>query len=268
MNFHQNRISHVTRVTLNVKNLEAQVDFYTHVVGLDVAESTNEEVILNIGQSGHQLVLRQLKNGREPERTEAGLFHIALLLPNDVQVGSLLHHLLAQQVVVSGGDHIVSQAIYFADPEGNGIEVYADRDSDTWTWQGNQVVMDTLPLDGNRLLTISNEKRWAGMPQEAKIGHLHLKTSDVKASMEFYEQYGFKPVAKLPGAVFMSDQGYHHHIAVNTWQSHQVNKDAETTYGLAHFNIISPHHDEEIVTTPDGITMTINQNSENGNRSL
>ncbi|PNZ25854.1 VOC family protein [Staphylococcus rostri] len=263
MNFHQNTIAHVTSITLNVKDMATQVDFYTHMLGLEVAQMTADETILNIGQGGHQLILKQLVDGRKASVTEAGLFHIALLLPDEVAVGRLLRHLLEQQVVVSGGDHLVSQAIYFADPEGNGIEVYADRDSETWSWEGNQVVMDTLALDGDRLLQISNGTRWEGMPNDAKIGHLHLKTSDVTASMLFFKQFGFVPVAKLPGGVFMSDASYHHHIAVNTWQSRQVRHDAATTYGLASFNIMSAERGVETLTTPDGIEMTVNQGHAN-----
>ncbi|UXR74363.1 MULTISPECIES: VOC family protein [unclassified Staphylococcus] len=258
MNFHQRHLAHVSRITLNVKDLKRQVQFYTEVLGLEVSHMTDEQAILNIGESGHQLVLKALENGRDAEISEAGLFHVALLLPDETDVGRLLRHLLQYQIHVSGGDHLVSQAIYFTDLEGNGIEVYADRDADTWSWQSDQVVMDTLELDGNRLLKIAGDRAWHGMPKEAKIGHLHLKTNDVKTSAAFYKQFTLKKVAQLPSAVFMSDGTYHHHIAVNAWQSRKVLQDAEKTYGLVSFNMVSDALEPRVVTTPEGLEMTIN----------
>ncbi|UXR78774.1 MULTISPECIES: VOC family protein [unclassified Staphylococcus] len=258
MNFHQNHFAHVSRIVLNVNDIKQQVKFYTEVVGLEPSVVTDEQAVLNIGRNGHQLILRALKNGRHASVSEAGLFHVAILLPDKRQVGQLLHHLLKHQVMVSGGDHIVSQAIYFNDPEGNGIEVYADRDSATWTWQGDQVVMDTLELDGNRLLEIAGDTLWQGMPNDAKIGHLHLKSHDVEGSSEFYQQFTFKRVAQMPRAVFMSDGTYHHHLAVNAWQSKNVRQNIRETYGLVAFNLVSDALDQDTVITPEGFEMTIN----------
>lgn len=258
MNFHQNHFAHVSQIVLNVKDLKQQVEFYTEIVGLEPSTVTEEQAVLNIGGNGDQLILKSLTNGRHASVSEAGLFHVALLLPDEVQVGRLLRHLLKHQVMVSGGDHIVSQAIYFNDPEGNGIEVYADRDAASWTWQGNQVVMDTLELDGNRLLEIAGNTLWQGMPYDAKIGHLHLKTHDVEASAEFYQQFTFKRVAEMPRAVFMSDGTYHHHIAVNAWQSRYVRRNVPETYGLVAFNLVSDALNQDTVITPEGLEMTIN----------
>ncbi|WP_412519082.1 VOC family protein [Staphylococcus simulans] len=255
MNFHQSTIKHVNRIEINVADIKRQTDFYHHILGLKVMTSTSTQTVLAVGEDGHEVVLKQLDNGRFASKTEAGLFHIAFLLSDVTQLGALIKHLSDEKVPIAGGDHLVSEAIYFNDLEGNGIEVYIDRPSESWQWQNELVVMDTLQLDVPRILAEAGETKWEDMPAKAKIGHLHLKTHDLSASSEFYLQLGFQ----IASALFLSDQKYHHHLAINTWQSNQPLKDAENTYGLTAFNIVDANKNIEKHKTPEGLNLTINQ---------
>lgn len=257
MNFHQSTIKHVNRIEINVADIKRQTDFYHHILGFKVVSSTPTRTVLAVGTDGHEVVLKQLNNGRFASKTEAGLFHIAFLLSDVKQLGALIKHLSDEKIPIAGGDHLVSEAIYFNDLEGNGIEVYIDRPSELWQWQNELVVMDTLQLDVTRILAETKDTKWEGMPADAKIGHLHLKTHDLSASSEFYLQLGFQVASALPQALFLSDQKYHHHIAINTWQSNQPLKDAENTYGLTAFNIVDTNKGMEKYKTPEGLNLSV-----------
>lgn len=226
---------------------------------MPIQSQTDHQAVLSVGNEGDALVLKQLENGRHASVQEAGLFHIAFLLDGVTQLGAFIKHIAAKRIPIGGGDHLVSEAVYFNDPEGNGIEVYIDRASDTWQWRDGLVKMDTLQLDVDHILERSGDTTWEGMGQGARIGHLHLKTNDLEAARTFYGDIAFKVVSTFPKAYFMSDQQYHHHIAVNMWQSNQVRQEAATTYGLAEFNIVSPNSASNRLTTPEGLTLTINQ---------
>lgn len=257
MNFHQSTIKHVNRIEMNVLDIKRQTDFYHHILGFKVMSSTPNQTVLGVGADGHEVVLKQLNNGRFASKTESGLFHIAFLLSDVTQLGALIKHLSDEKVPIAGGDHLVSEAIYLNDLEGNGIEVYIDRPSELWQWQNEFVVMDTLQLDVPRILAEAGDSKWEGMPASAKIGHLHLKTHDLNASSEFYLQLGFQVTSALTQALFLSDQKYHHHIAVNTWQSNRPLKDAENTYGLTAFNIVDANKDMKKYKTPEGLNLSV-----------
>ncbi|UEX89670.1 VOC family protein [Staphylococcus ratti] len=259
MNFHDNRAIHVNRITLNVANLEKQTHFYQAIVGLPIKSQSKQQVVFSIGTKGHELVLNDLKEGRQATPYEAGLFHIAFLLDSVNQLGALIKHLSSFNIPIGGGDHLVSQAIYFTDTEGNGIEVYVDRDARTWEWQNQMVKMDTLPLDIESIIGEAESTIWEGMHKNAQIGHLHLKASDLKEGRLFYERIGFNVASTLPQAFFMSDKQYHHHLALNTWQSHQKRKSPLETYGLSTFNVVIPNGKVDEHVTPEGLILTINK---------
>ena len=140
----------------------------------------------------------------------------------------------APQLYTGSGDHLVSQAFYLDDPEGNGVELYVDRPRAEWQWQGTNVVMDTLWLDPNRFLAEHLDDnaldlvetapdRRPALPREQVVGHVHLKVGQTAAAKEFYvDALGFEVTAEMPGALFVSAGGYHHHMAMNTWTSQGV----------------------------------------------
>ena len=175
MAFHDTTATQITNINLNVKDLDTMITYYTNILGFTVLSQTEDKAILGIGNSGHTLTMNVLKDGRQPAASEAGLFHIAYLLPTDTDLANFLYFVANKGMRIGAGDHLVSQAFYFNDPEGNGIEVYSDRPSDGWTWNDGFVKMDTLEVDGPKLLLERTEDGWDGAPDNAKIGHLHLK---------------------------------------------------------------------------------------------
>lgn len=164
---------------------------------------------------------------------------------------------------IGAGDHLVSEALYFNDPEGNGIEVYRDRPSSSWEWQNGKVKMDTLEVDSQTLLTHRTDEGRQGMPAKGMIGHLHLKTHDLDAAYQCYiEQLGFQHVSDFPRALFMSTNHYHHHIAANTWQSNQARQNNSQSYGLTHVDIYQPDASTHTFTAPEGFDITVHSNTD------
>ena len=256
MNFHKDN-AHVTNITLNIQDLNKQKDFYINVLGMKLIEESDSGFVTGFDGSTHTFTFEVLENGRVAAQSEAGLFHIAILLPTRADLGRFIKHTFQKQIPLSGGDHLVSEATYLVDPEGNGIEVYVDRDRDTWTWSNGQVAMDTLALDFAGIVESSGNTEWAGMPEGTIIGHLHLKGGE-SINPEFYGKYGFEIATKVMSAYFMGSNKYHHHIAVNQWQSNKARIDPANTYGLKSFNISVPDAKSETVETPEGIEMVVN----------
>lgn len=261
MNFHNSNTMHVNRITINVKDFNNQKTFYHTILGMPIKYETASKLVLAIGDSGDELVLNLLENGRTAKSHEVGLFHLALLLDRVEQLGAFMRHIDSHNIRFGGGDHLVSQAIYFNDYEGNGIEVYVDRAFSEWEWNQENVKMDTLPLDVAGILQHAHDTIWEGMKTGARIGHLHLKAADLENGKKFYESMGFKLVSTFPKAVFMSDHRYHHHIALNTWQSYSKRIRANETYGLTSFNIVKYDATTQSLSTPEGLIMTINMAS-------
>jgi len=242
MAFHDTTATQITNINLNVKDLDTMMTYYTNILGFKVISQTEDKAVLGIGNSGHTLTMNVLKDGRQPAASEVGLFHIAYLLPTDTDLANFLYFVANKGMRIGAGDHLVSQAFYFNDPEGNGIEVYSDRPSEGWTWNDGFVKMDTLEVDGPKLLLERTEDGWDGMPDNAKIGHLHLKTHHIEEAKDFYiNQIGFQHISKLPQALFMSTNQYHHHLATNTWQSSKKREDNDNSYGLTGFDIYKPN---------------------------
>lgn len=256
--FHSQDAMHVTNITLNVKDLSRMTHFYSEILGFSIKLKSKEDTIFNVGEHGHTLTLHQLEQGRQPEFREDGLFHIAYLLPTRQDLANFLYHMSRLNQPVGGGDHLVSEALYFNDPEGNGIEVYQDRPSSNWDWDNGFIQMDTLEVDANDLISHRTESGWQGFPANGKIGHLHLKTHDLNEARQFYiNQLGFEHISKFPQSLFISTQHYHHHIALNTWQSNKVNPNITTTYGLTHIDIYQPNAKITNLTSPEGFSITV-----------
>jgi catechol 2,3-dioxygenase len=164
--------------------------------------------------------LRELRGARPvPPRGRLGLYHFAILVPDRPTLGRFLAHLGSIGLRPGMSDHLVSEALYLWDPDGLGIEVYADRPRDTWQYQNGQLVMALDPLDVDAVVRSGRGEAWTGMPAGTTIGHVHLYVGDLEAASAFYhEALGLDRTAwNLPGALFMSAGRYHHHLAVNTW---------------------------------------------------
>ncbi len=154
-----------------------------------------------------------------PRRGRLGLYHFAILLPDRPALSRFLAHLTSARERAGMADHLVSEAIYLSDPDGLGIEVYADRPRGEWRMQGRSLAMATLPLDVQDLAREGAGGAWAGAPKETRIGHVHLHVSDLEQAASFYHAgLGLdKIMLEFPGALFMSAGSYHHHLGTNTW---------------------------------------------------
>ena len=222
----------IGRVALIVNDLDNVGDFYQSALGLAQLSRDGEEAVL--GVEGTPLVhLRRDRTARHHPR-EAGLFHTAFLLPDRQALGRWLGHAAQTRLPLDGAsDHLVSEAIYLHDPEGNGIEIYADRPRDRWTTNGSEVQMDTIALDLQGLLDAADAP-WTGMPAGSTIGHVHLQVGNVAEAEQFYmSQLGFDRSAHIFGASFFGSGGYHHHLAGNIWNSRGAGLRSKDATGLA-----------------------------------
>ncbi len=226
----------VAKVGLKARNAEALASYYRDVVGLE--EISRDGGVRTLGAAGRPLleIVHDPAAGPDDPRS-AGLFHTAFLLPRRADLGRWIRHAIDKQTSVDGAsDHLVSEALYLTDPEGNGIEIYADRPKDTWPMDGDQVRLATLPLDTNAIVAEvpAGDAGWRGAPAGSIIGHVHLRVGEPKAAETWWhDNFGFDTVARYGNqAVFLSSGGYHHHIGVNSWQSHGARRRDNHRSGL------------------------------------
>lgn len=209
------------RVRLQVADIERSLLFYAKVLGMCVVRGTADSVGLGpLGKDREIIHLRQLKSARPvPRRGLLGLYHFAILLPDRASLGRFVAHLAEIGVHAGMSDHFVSEAVYLTDPDGLGIEVYADRPRDAWRYDERQLHMTTDHLDVEDLVKSARGERWTGMPPGTVLGHVHLYVDDIdKAAAFYHDALGFdKVVWSYPGALFLSAGGYHHHLGTNTW---------------------------------------------------
>lgn len=222
----------VKRVTLVARDLDRLERFYREVIGLAQISRDVDTVRLGVGNRV-LLVLRHDPAARPWRPQEAGLFHTAFLLPSRGDLGAWLLHAEKLCVPLSGAaDHLVSEAVYLADPEDNGIEIYVDRPSFTWPrTEDGSVVMRNERLDRPGLLRAAVP--WTGMPEGGCVGHVHLQVGALETTERFYAGLlGFDVMCRYPGAVFLGAGGYHHQLAGNVWNSRGASMRPEGTTGL------------------------------------
>lgn len=209
------------RVRLQVADLDRSLAFYEKELGLRVIARTPDSATL--GPHGEDRVIVELRpyaSARPvPQRGLLGLYHFAILLPDRASLGRFVAHLARIGAHAGMSDHAVSEAVYLTDPDGLGIEVYADRPRDSWRYDERQIFMTTKHLDADDLVRAAKGEEWTGMPAGTVLGHVHLYVDDIATAEAFYHNaLGFdKIVWSYPGALFMSAGGYHHHIGTNTW---------------------------------------------------
>jgi catechol 2,3-dioxygenase len=227
-------------VRLRVADAGRSLGFYRDLVGLEVIDETPRRIAL--GADGEILLDLDVDPAARPRpRGSTGLFHAAILLPERADLAATVDRLHAAGARFGASDHLVSEALYLWDPDGNGLEIYRDRPRDEWRWQGGQVAMDTLPLNLTDLLG----KRLPGagriMPPGTRIGHVHLMVGDLAAARRFYvDTLGFDLVSTYPGALFVSAGGYHHHLGLNIWESADGGPPPDGSVGLLGFEVRLP----------------------------
>ena len=226
-------------VRLKVRDLEAVSKFYQTVLGLSPIGAEDRRMTLGTGARPLlELVGDPALAPRDPR--QAGLFHIAFLMPTRADLARWLAHASAVPVPLQGAsDHIVSEAIYLADSDGNGIEVYADRPVSRWHGPNGEIRMTTDPLDVQDLLKSAEGTEWSGFPEGGIIGHVHLQVGDTGAANRFYRDVlGFDIATRYPGASFYGSGGYHHQLAGNVWNSRRAGPRPEGMAGLDQIEIL------------------------------
>lgn len=228
---------HIGAVTLRVHDLSTLTAFYREGIGLAVIEAGAG--FTTLGVDGEVLV--RLEQGATRPTSPAGLFHIAILLPSRTDLADWLGRAAATRIALEGAsDHLVSEALYLSDPEGNGIEIYRDRPRADWPRRDGAIKMATDRLDLEALLAEARSGNYSGMPSGTRIGHIHLRVGDTGQAESFYVGLlGFDLMVRYPGASFMASGGYHHHIAGNVWNSRGAGLRQAGEAGLASFELVA-----------------------------
>ncbi|TKC14858.1 VOC family protein [Robertmurraya kyonggiensis] len=247
MTFHNEPNVYVNQVQLKVTELERSLTFYKEIIGLKVLSQTEESAILTADGKTPLVTIIEPDNvtPKEPRRT--GLYHFALLLPSRADLAACLKHLVESGYPLQGAsDHLVSEAIYLGDPDGNGIEIYADRPAEKWEWMNDSIEMGTVALDVEDLFSQWNGEKWQGLPAGTIMGHIHLHVANLHEAEQFYcEGLGFEIVTRYGGqALFISTGRYHHHIGLNTWNGLGAPAPSEKSAGLEHYTLVFPSDDE------------------------
>lgn len=236
--------TYVGHAHLQVSNLDEARAFYVDLMGFKPLETpTKDGRQLYLSADGNYpplLMITGRPGARTPSRNTTGLFHLAIRLPTRKALAHLFQHLVEGNYPFQGfSDHKVSEALYLADPEGNGLELYRDRPRDQWPIEGDQIAMRTDPLDVQDLLAQAKNGPgvWTGIHPQTDIGHIHLKVSDLSQAEDFYHGLLGLDITQrtYPGALFFSAGGYHHHIGTNIWASRDGSPPPEDAVGLRSF---------------------------------
>ena len=213
---------HISQVNLRTSNLKRLLPFYLEVLGLKARYALGSRATLSPAAEGPELIVLS-EDANAPARPphSTGLYHLALRYPDRQALAQAYQQLARSRYPLAGAsDHGVSEALYLSDPDGNGIELYADRPRAQWQWRNGQVAMRTGALDLEDLLaTAPNHATTPGAPPRIEIGHIHLQVADLAAAERFYSEYLGLTVTQrsYPGALFFAAGNYHHHVAVNVW---------------------------------------------------
>jgi len=238
----------VGSVTLKVADLHRSIAFYTDLIGLTTLTHTEKAAILGAG-TRPIVSLVEVANPQPQSRNATGLFHAAILFPDRHALAIKIMQLAAHHLAIGSGEHLVSEAFYLDDPDGNGLELYRDRPRSEWTWTGDRVQMATEAIDFDSFFGEVHENDPAladsHAPVGTKLGHIHLKVADIPQAGAFYHGVlGFEVVAQMSSALFVSAGGYHHHIGLNTWQSRGGQPTREPSVGLQEFSLRLPDQAE------------------------
>ncbi len=242
--------TYVSKIGIKAKDADLLSTYYQQVVGLREISRKGQSLILGVGETPLLEIEQATVRADDPQ--SAGLYHTAFLLPQRADLARWARRAIDQRTpIVGASDHLVSEAIYLTDPEGNGIEIYADRPHEKWAWNGSTVAMATEPLDVSNLLSEATGQSWTAAPDGTMVGHLHLRVGSAKeAETWWHNELGLQTVASYgAGAVFMSTGGYHHHVAANAWQSRGAGRRDNDRSGLAwaEFSSVDAKEEREIV---------------------
>lgn len=232
-----------------VANLRNSIQFYTLAIGFTLLDQ--QEKTATLGVPGTPLLFLTEETGAKPFPHDrygyTGLYHFAILVPGRADLGRWLRHWITLGLPFPGqGDHLVSEALYITDPDGNGIEVYRDRPREEWPYVNGQLQMAADPIDIAGVLAAAerDSQPWTGMVTGTRLGHMHLQVGDIPQAEAFYHGVlGFDITARMPTALFVSAGGYHHHIGMNIWHSRGAGPAPAGIAGLRYFTIELPNEE-------------------------
>jgi catechol 2,3-dioxygenase len=229
-------------VHLTVTDLDRSIPFYENAIGLQLARRDGSEAALGTG--GEDLLVLTEEPDARPATSHAGLYHFALLHPSRLELARTAQRLIATRTPVSGAsDHKISEAIYLPDPDGNGIELAADRSREHWGDLGDPTALGgPEPLDMHSLMAmVEGAEPVVNASPEMTVGHLHLHIGDVEAALAFWRDLiGFEVMTRFPSAAFISAGGYHHHLGLNTWRGEGAPPVPPGTVGMRHWTVVLP----------------------------
>jgi catechol 2,3-dioxygenase len=239
-----------------VTDLDRSVGFYQDAIGL--RQHSREDPTATMGAGGDDVLVLHEQPGARPAGRHAGLYHFALLFPAREELARALQRLAVTRTSITGAsDHGVSEAIYLNDPDGNGIELYRDREREEWPpprRAGERVGMFTEPLDlPDRIGLVegSDPVRHAG--EGLRLGHMHLHVGDLEEAVRFYMgELGMDEMTRYPGAGFLSWEGYHHHLGINVWRGEGVPPAPDDAVGLHHWVVYDGSGEERMLRDPSG----------------
>lgn len=234
-------------VHLTVSALDRSLAFYQQNLGFKLHQREGQTA--RLGAGGPDLLWLTEQAGARTVAGVTGLYHFAILVPSRLALAQSLRQLAETRTPVQGfADHHVSEAIYLADPDGNGIEIYRDRPRTEWRWSDGQLHMTTDPLDIEGILAELAEtpEPWSGLPAQTVLGHMHLHVADIAKAEAFYgDVLGFELTTRYgASASFFSAGGYHHHLAFNTWAGRGAPPPPPDAVGLRYFTINLPDQAE------------------------
>ena len=240
--------THMGPVTLRVANVDAMTAYYRDGVGLQVLNAAGPVVTLGRGATP-VVILEHAPELKHASQHEAGLFHTAILFETEEALAAAVYSVAQHypNTFTGSSDHLVSKAFYFNDAENNGVELYWDRDRTEWSWVHGSIEMGTVYLDPNAFLQQHLTEAAVAEPVigGATVGHVHLQVGDIESAREFYvRRLGFDSTIEIPGqALFVSAGGYHHHMAMNTWNSRGAGP-RQLALGLGRVDIEVPTTDD------------------------
>ncbi|HFI0067391.1 TPA: VOC family protein [Streptococcus suis] len=240
-------------VALNVRDLELQSLFYQQVLGLQVLSKSPHQIDLGVGKN---ILVRLIQTEQKGEVSHSyGLYHLAIVLPSREDLGTIFRHFIDNKIPLQGAsDHGYSEAIYLADTEGNGIEVYRDLPQDAWDVRADgRIIGKTKPMDAETIYALGKKADAAyQMPAGSRMGHVHLSVRESAASSKFYQEVlAVRDNFTVPSASWLASGNYHHHLAVNEWGGKNLQTRQEGMPGLAYYTVI--------YSNPEAFKATLNR---------
>ncbi|CYU52602.1 VOC family protein [Streptococcus suis] len=247
-------------VALNVRNLELQSLFYQQVLGLQVLTENSKQIDLGVGQTA---LVRLIQTEQKGEVSHSyGLYHLAIVLPSREDLGTIFRHFIDNKVPLQGAsDHGYSEAIYLADTEGNGIEIYRDLPQDSWDVRlDGRIVGITEPMDAETIYALGKKADAAyQMPAGSRMGHVHLSVRESAASSRFYQEVlAVEDKFSVPSAAWLASGDYHHHLAVNEWGGKNLKTRQEGMPGLSYYTVIYSNQEAFEATLNRAIAANLN----------